>query len=138
MATGIEMMLKTLGIDKEKMEAVAGAMVNAVKHLQVIKNDQALIRQQQEEILKRLDNLESFTDARADGLKEAAQFLDDEADANFMPNQPAKNLLKGLAIAIRMKAAQHEPKTTTRLISGTAGIADAVYEMQPEVSNNGG
>lgn len=43
-------------------------------------------------------NEESFTQ----GVLFAANFLEREADANFMPNEPAKVLLKGMASALRI------------------------------------
>jgi hypothetical protein len=54
----------------------------------------------------------------AEGMRMCAEFLEREADANFMPNEPTKVLIKGLATAIRVNmkafaiAATPEPTVT--------------------------
>ena len=44
----------------------------------------------------------SSEDSFTQGVLFAANFLEREADANFMPNEPAKLLLKGMASALRI------------------------------------
>ncbi len=38
----------------------------------------------------------------AEGMRMCAEFLEREADANFMPNEPTKQLIRGMATAIRV------------------------------------
>ena len=44
---------------------------------------------------------QNYADGVTRGMQLAADFIEREADANFMPNEPAKVLMRALALTIR-------------------------------------